>query len=60
MQEKTGIGTKKICTSLLVTGMRYSELERFRENQNWLEGQFIYLPRGSMLKVKAKQKEFIL
>ncbi len=57
LREKMDIDTKKICTSLLVTGMRYAELERFRENPNWLEGQFIYLPRGSMLKVKAKQKE---
>ncbi len=49
--------TKKICTSLLVTGMRYVELQRFRENPDWLDGRFIYLPRGSMMKVKAKQKE---
>jgi hypothetical protein len=54
------IDTKKICTSLLVTGMRYAELERFRENSHWLEGQFIHLPRGSMLKVKAKRKERII
>ena len=49
--------TKRICTSLLVTGMRYAELQRFLENPDWLDGKFIYLPRGSMLKVKAKQKE---
>ncbi len=52
--------TKKIATSLLITGMRYAELERFRENPQWLDGRFIYLPKGSMLKVKAKQKERII
>lgn len=51
------IDMKRICTSLLVTGMRYAELQRFRENPDWLEGSFIYLPKGSTLKVKAKQKE---
>ena len=49
--------TRRICTSLLLTGMRYAELQRFRENPDWLDGKFIYLPRGSMLKVKAKQRE---
>jgi integrase len=49
--------TRKICTSLLLTGMRYAELQRFRENPDWLDGKFVYLPRGSMLKVKAKQRE---
>ena len=49
--------TRRICTSLLLTGMRYAELQRFRENPEWLDGNFVYLPRGSMLKVKAKQRE---
>ncbi len=49
--------TRRICTSLLLTGMRYAELQRFRENPDWLDGKFIFLPRGSMLKVKAKQRE---
>jgi len=49
--------TKRICTALLLTGMRYAELQRFRENPDWLDGKFVYLPRGSMLKVKAKQRE---
>lgn len=57
LRDKMDTDTKKICTSLLVTGMRYAELQRFRENPTWLEGKFIYLPKGSMLKVKAKQKE---
>ncbi len=49
--------TKKICTSLLLAGMRYVELQRLRENPGWLDGGFVFLPKGSMLKVKAKQKE---
>ena len=49
--------TGKICTSLLLTEMRYAELQRFMENPDWLDRKFIYLPEGSMLKVKAKQKE---
>ena len=48
---------RKICTALLLTGMRYAELKRLRENPDWLDGKFVYLPRGSMLKVKAKQRE---
>ena len=34
LREKMGIDTKKLCTSLLVTGMRYAEPGRFRENWN--------------------------
>lgn len=52
--------TKRICTSLLLTGMGCAELQRFRENPDWLDGKFIYLPKGSMLKVKAKQKERVI
>jgi len=57
LRDAMDINTKRICTSLLVTGMRYAELQRYRENPDWLDVKFIYLPRGSMLKVKAKQKE---
>ena len=57
LRESMDNDTKRIATSLLLTGMRYAELQRFRMNPDWLDGKFIYLPRGSMLKVKAKQKE---
>ena len=57
LRDALDINMKRICTSLLVTGMRYAELQRFRENPDWLDGRFVYLPRGSMMKVKAKQKE---
>ena len=57
LRDALDINMKRICTSLLVTGMRYAELHRFRENPDWLDGRFVYLPRGSMMKAKAKQKE---
>ncbi len=57
LRDSLDINMKRICTSLLVTGMRYAELQRFRENPDWLDGRFVHLPRGSMMKVKAKQKE---
>ena len=57
LRDALDINMKRICTSLLVTGMRYAELQRFRKNPDWLDGRFVHLPRGSMMKVKAKQKE---
>jgi integrase len=57
IRDALGMDTKRICTSLLVTGMRHAELQRFRVNPDWLDGKFIFLLKGSMLKVKAKQKE---
>ena len=52
--------TKRICTSFLVTGMRYAELRRFKENPDWMNGKFIYLPMETMMKVKAKQRELAI
>jgi integrase len=60
MRDAMDPDTRRICTSLLLTGMRYAELQRLRENPEWLDGKFIYLPRGSMLKVKAKQRERVV
>ena len=57
LRDAMDVDTRKICTALLLTGMRYAELCRFRENPDRLDGKFVYLPRGSMLKVKAKQRE---
>ena len=57
LRDAMDVDTRKICTSLLLTGMRYAELQRLRENPDWLDGKFVHLPRGSMLKVKAKQRE---
>ena len=49
--------TRGICTSLHLTGMRYAELQRFTENPDWLDSKFVFLQRGSMFKVKAKQRQ---
>ena len=57
LRDAMDVNTRKICTALLLTGMRYAELCRFRENPDWFDGKFVYLSRGSMLKVKAKQRE---
>lgn len=57
LRDARDMDTKRICTSLLVTGMKYAELQRLRENHDWLGGKFIYLSRGSMLKVNEKQRE---
>jgi hypothetical protein len=57
LRDNLDIDMKRICTFLLVTVMRYAEVQRFRYNPDWLDGRFIYLHRGSMMKVKAKQKE---
>lgn len=34
--------------------MRYAELRRFKENPDWLEGRFVYLPRESTVKFQTK------
>ena len=57
LRDAMGPDTSKICTALLLTSMRYAELCKFRENPDWLDGKFVHLPRGYMLKVKAKQRE---
>ena len=48
-----------IFDGMLFTGMRITEFWRFIENPQWYHSdrQFIDLPRGSILKVKAKQKD---
>ena len=49
--------TRRICASPHLTGMRYAELQRFKENPDWLDGKFVFLQKWSMLKVKAKQRQ---
>ena len=44
IRDSMGPDTRRISTSLLLTGMRYAELQRFRENPDWLDVKFIYLP----------------
>jgi len=42
---------------LFHTGIRYETAKRFHKNPNWLMENAIYLPKGSMLKTKCRQKE---
>lgn len=43
--------------TLLVTGMRYIEAQRFHEHPDWFDGNFLFLPKGAVLKVKTHQAE---
>jgi len=42
---------------LLATGMRYIEAVRFQQHPEWLDGRFIRLPRGSVLKKRTEFEE---
>jgi hypothetical protein len=42
---------------LLLGGFRYIEARRFHDNPDWFDGNFVFLPRGAMLKAKALQAE---
>ncbi|MDA8055735.1 MAG: hypothetical protein M0Z77_08850 [Thermoplasmatales archaeon] len=43
--------------SLLLTGMRYEEILRFREHEEWMDGNSIHLPEWAQKKVKRRQLE---
>jgi len=43
--------------ALLLTGMRYVEMQRFYDHPEWFDGKFIHLPEIAMKKAKRKQKE---
>ncbi|WP_156769049.1 hypothetical protein [Thermoplasma volcanium] len=59
IRDAMDIDTKRICTSLIATGMRYAELQRFRENPDWLDGKFIYLhPSQDAAIEEAKKVKF--
>lgn len=42
---------------LLLTGLRYEEIFRLRQNPNWFDGNFIHLPEWAQKKAKRKQLE---
>jgi hypothetical protein len=47
-----------ILTNLLLTGMRYEELYRFRQHPEWFDGNFIHLPADTgQKKVKRHSLE---
>ena len=43
--------------ALTLTGLRYVEAQRLKENKDWFDGTFIHLPEAALLKAKRKQKE---
>ena len=43
--------------TLLLTGMRYVEAQRFQDHPEWFDGEFIHLPKMAILKQKRKQME---
>ena len=43
--------------TLLLTGMRYVEVQRLHERPEWFDGNFVYLPREAVLKQERKQAE---
>ena len=48
---------KTILQTLLYTGMRYVELQRFQRNPQWFDGEFVHLPEEASRKVMRTQKE---
>jgi len=51
---------KTLLNALLLTGMRYIELQRFQSNPEWFDGDFIHLPveaQRKVTKVRKKRKD---
>ena len=48
---------KTMLQTLLYTGMRYVELQRFQRKPQWFDGEFVHLPEEASRKVQRKQKE---
>jgi integrase len=59
IREQMNPGHRLIFDGMLFSGMRIEEFWRFVRNPMWFhpDRQYIELPRGSILKVAAKQKE---
>jgi len=52
------INYKTILQTLLYTGIRYVELQRFQNNPQWfIDNEFIHLPKEASKKKKRKQRE---
>ena len=48
---------KTMLNALLLSGMRYVEMQRFQKNPEWFDGEFIHLPEEAILKHERKQVE---
>jgi len=48
---------RTILQTLLYTGIRYIELQRFQEYPSWFDGDFLHLPQEASRKKKRTQRE---
>ena len=51
---------KTMVNTLLLSGMRYVEAQRFQSNPQWFDGEFIHLPEMAVKKQKRKQKNKVI
>lgn len=51
---------RTMVNALLLTGMRYVEMQRFQSNPQWFDGEFIHLPDYAQKKHKRKQKSRVI
>lgn len=47
---------KTALNALLLSGMRYIEMQRFQQNPKWFDGDFIHLPAEAQKKIKKVSK----
>jgi integrase len=51
---------KTMLQTLLYTGMRYVELQRFQKYPSWFDGDFVHLPReASRKKLRTQQERWV-
>jgi len=48
---------KIILQTMLYTGMRYVEMQRFQVHREWFDGDFVHLPKEACLKKARTQQE---
>ena len=51
---------RTMVNALLLTGMRYVEMQRFQQYPEWFDGEFIHLPDYAQKKHKRKQKSRVI
>ena len=51
---------RTMVNALLLTGMRYVEMQRFQQHPEWFDGEFIHLPDYAQKKHKRKQKSRVI
>jgi len=51
---------RTMLNTLLFTGARYVEMQRFQTNPQWFDGEFIHLPEMAIKKQKRKQKNRVI